>query len=321
MTGKPTVAYKHEPVGDYRGTPTDSTFKYPGMNINVEDLSFENALARMTVPDDPATLDAVAQIFEGAIGLSWTLTEPWWLNHHFGNPPSAGGETSAPYTYSWSTAFGAAQSSRWYFGLDYLSGTVERVVKGAVFPDVQVDFSMGDEVTINATGFYGDETKNTSVSPGTIHGKDSSPMVFHGANFEIPNSSKLAKVESATLDLSTNIRAQRDLSRKPVDAVLGRPEPTLDLDKVVTSTSQLNLAYGNSNAPVTGDLDGAANGTVRFQAGSSSPPALEFQLSGVTPNQYGWDQYPNPDEDTLESLSYFVNDLTAVAESDESSAL
>lgn len=144
-------------------------------------------------------------------------------------------------------------------------------------------------------------------------------MVFHGGSLEIPNSTTIAKPQEGTLTLRSGARAQRDWNRKPTDAVTGNFETSLELSKILTGTSQLDLAYGTTTAPTTGDVDGAATGTLRFESGGT--PALEHQLATVTPDRYGWEQYPNPDEDTLESLTYVVNGLQTVAESDESAAL
>ncbi len=51
--GPGSIAYKHEPDGDYMGSPTDDTYKLPGKDPTAEDISFENALQRMGVPTTP----------------------------------------------------------------------------------------------------------------------------------------------------------------------------------------------------------------------------------------------------------------------------
>lgn len=319
MTGTRTIAYLHEPDGNYLGSPSDTTYKIPGKNPSVEDLSIENALQRMRYPDDPQTLDSIAQQFEGAIGLSWTQTEPWYLNHVYGDPPTAGGETSAPYTYTWTFTPNLIQSSRWFMGLNHASGTVERSIKGAVFPQLQFQISVGEEVRVTATGFYGDEQYNTSVTPGSLHGKSAPPMVFHGGSLEIPNSTTIVKPQEATLEINTGGRAQRAWQRKPIDAVIGNVETSLNLSKIITGGSQLTLAYGNSTAPSTSGVDGAATGTLRFE--SDGTPALEHQLTRVTPNSYNWQDLANRDADVLEDIQYNVDEIQTVAESDESTAL
>lgn len=315
-----TIAYLHEPSGDYLGTPTDTTYKVPGKNPVVEDLSFENALTRMRYPDDPEVLDAVAQTFEGAISLTWTQTTPWYLNHVFGQAPSDGGESSAPYTYTWDWTNYLVDSSRWYFGLEAGSATTEREIKGAVFGSLSYDLSIGDEVRVSVTGFYGDEAKNTSVTPGTLQGKDVSPMVFHGGSLSIPTSTAIVKPQSATLDITTNVRPQRGWDRKPKDAVLGAVETNLSLSDIYTDTDQLSLAYGNSSAPATSSgVDGAADGELAFTSGGTN--ALTWDMTGITHNTYGWSELANRDADSLEDNEYIVNQVSPTAESAESGAL
>lgn len=314
-----TIAYLHEPPGDYLGSPTDTTYKIPGKNPTVEDLTFENALARMRYPDDPEVIEAVAQTFEGAISISWTQTSPWYLDHVFGDAPTAGGEGSAPYTYTWDWTDYLVDSSRWFFGLEAGSATTEREAKGVVFGNLSYDLSIGDEVRVSVTGFYGDETKNTSVTPGTLQGKDVDPMVFHGGSLSIPSSTELVKPQNATLDITTGVRPQRGLDRKISDAALGAVETNLQLSKIYTGTDQLSLAYGNSSAPSTGDIDGAADGTLKFTTGGQN--ALTWDLTGVTPDSYGWSELANRDADTLEDIDYVVNKVSPTAESAESEAL
>lgn len=46
-----SIAYVHEPAGSYTGSPTDTNYTVPGANVEVADLSLQNALQRMSVPN------------------------------------------------------------------------------------------------------------------------------------------------------------------------------------------------------------------------------------------------------------------------------
>lgn len=321
MTGSRSVAYLHEPDGNYMGSPNDTTYKVPGKDITIEDISLENAIQRMRLPDDPQTYDAIAQTFEGAISMSWTETTPWWLNHVFGGPPASSG--TGPYTYTWTfPGAGSAwyiQSSRWFVGINHANGVAERELKGAVFGQLQSSISIGETVRTSVTGFYGDEQKNTALTPGSYQGKNATPMVFHGGELEIPNATTITRPQEATLEITTGARPEREWARKPVGAVLGAVETTLDLQKVITGTSQIDLAYGTTTAPTTGDVGGAADGTLRFTTGGT--PQLEYQMTRVTPDTYNWQNAANIDADFLEDESLVVNEIVAEATSSESSAL
>lgn len=315
------VAYLHEPVGDYTGTPTDSDYKIPGIGTTIEELAIDNALSRMRVPNAAQAADTVAGNFEGAFNVNFTLGNPWWLNHVFGGPPTAGGESSAPYTYTWDFDTGRVQSSRWYIGANFYNNTVERVLKGVVFGGLQIQCQVGETVQVDLTGFYGDEERNSSITPGSTPSEQADPLVFHGATLEVPSSSELKKLQDFTLDIQTGARPTQGMgSRKPLDAVMGAIETELTANKVLTETNQLALAYGNSTAPVSGRMDGAADGTARFQAGSSSDTAMEFQMTGVKPNDYSWNNVGNAEEDLSESITYYVNKVSALAESSQDTA-
>lgn len=319
--GPGSIAYKHEPAGNYMGSPSDSTYKIPGKDPTAEEISIDNALMRMGIPTDPETVDAIAGTFEGAISLSWTETTPWYLNHVFGGAPSKSG--SGPYTYTWTFPSGAdsdwrVQSSRWFIGLNYDgSNSCERELKGVVFTDYQQELSIGSEVRTTVTGFYGDEEKNTSLSPGSIDGTDAEPMVFHGGQLEIPDSTGLTRIQSATVQTTTGARPQRDMSRKPVDAVLGNVETTLTVRKHMTDTDMLELAYGGSSSPAT-TVSGEADGKLVF--GTSGTPQLDREFTDVTPNTYGWQDVLNRDADMNEDIEFVINSEQAVATSDASSA-
>ncbi|WP_135851299.1 phage tail tube protein [Halorussus salinus] len=317
-TGTTTrIAYLHEPTDDYMGSPTDTDYKTPGLDCVVEEIGLDNALRRMRTPGDAETTAALAGNFSGAITVSFTLANPWWKNHVFGGPPTANGESSAPYAYDWSVAPGEVQSSRWYTGIDYSEVTAERVLKGVVFSDMQVNLTAGEPVEVTLTGFYGDEETNATLTPGSQPSEQATPLRFHGGSLSIPDSSTVNRVQSASLSMKTGARPQTDTSRHPVAAVMGAVETTLNVRDVVTDTDQLELAYGGSSAPETA-VDGASAATLDL----SSPDAtgLTYDLSGVTPDTYSWEQWGDLDADAIENTTYVVNSVTATAESDQSEA-
>lgn len=317
-TGTTTrIAYLHEPTDDYMGTPTDTDYKTPGLDCVIEDIRLENALRRMRTPGDAETTEAVAGNFAGAITVSFTLGNPWWKNHVFGGVPTAGGESSAPYTYEWSVQPGEVQSSRWYAGIDYSQATAERELMGVVFSDMTVNLTAGEPVEVTLTGFYGDEQKNASLTPGSQPSEQATPLRFHGGSLSIPDSTEINRVESARLSMTTGARPQTDMSRHPVAAVMGAVETTLEVRDVVTDTDQLELAYGSSSAP-DATVEGASSATLSLS--SADATGVTYDLAGVTPASYSWEQWGNLDADAMENTAYVVNSVTATAESARSEA-
>lgn len=297
-----------------------SDYIYLGDNPTVEDVSLSNSLQRNRYPDDPQVKSTIEQLFEGSVSLSWTLTNPWFLNHHFGDPPTAGGESSAPYSYTWTYSDFLVQSGRLYVGIQTGAGAyAERELKGVVFPEVEIQLTEGEEVRVSATGWYADEALNTSLTPGSLVG-NTTPMQFHGGSLSIPTSSQVAQVRDSTLSLNAGTRPRYDLSRKPVSAVVGAVETSLSLQDVATNTDQLTLAYGNSTAPATsvGGVGGAADGELAFSAGSET---LTLGMNGVDPDTYNWSNVADRGADVLEDTEFIVNQIDATAKSEEPEAI
>jgi len=72
--GSATVAYTVEnEFGD--GPGADPTWRQPGMDVSVTDLSIEQALQRSRHPDDPTPAGSREGEWEGAAGVEWTLTD------------------------------------------------------------------------------------------------------------------------------------------------------------------------------------------------------------------------------------------------------
>lgn len=319
MTGGGTanVAYLHEPVGDYGGAPTDSDYKAFGRDQRVTELSFDNALQRLRNPADPEAVETIATTFEGAVSVECVLGNPWWLNHLLGDEPVAGGEASAPYSYTWTPTTGRVQSARVFVGVDYLNGVTERQLEGVVFTEAELSLSIGEPVTLTLTGFYGSETPNASLTPGSTPEEQATPLIYHSGSLDIPTGTTVAKPQDATLTVATGARPHRGWEREPIDAVIGGVETDLSLSKIITSTSQRNLGYGSSAGPQD-RVSGAADATLAF----TTPGATGFTVTmgGVTPGGYAWTNVGDPDADVLEDIDYVVETVEMTGESAQSSA-
>ena len=308
--GNVDVAFAHEPVGDYAGDPASPTYKTPGRNGQVDNLEFDNDPTRQRNWGNE-TEETVEGSFEGSFSLSFDLVDPWWLNQLFGQPPSDGGESSAPYSYTWEFVSGEMQSARWYVGADLVNGFAERELKGVVFEQADVEISIGDPVRVSLSGFYADETPNASFTPGSQPTTDGTPLIFHGGSIQIPESTDIARPQTGTLSIQTGARPQREWARQPVAAVAGNINPTLNLSSIVTETNLLELGLGGSDGPAT-SVDGAADGELAF--GSPGANALRFPMEGITHSAYAWENIGNAEEDLTDGNDLVIDRLTAVAE-------
>ncbi|MFC5278649.1 phage tail tube protein [Halorubrum rubrum] len=308
--GNVDVAFDHEPVGDYAGDPTDSTPKTPGRNGTVETSEFDNDTTRQRNWGNE-TVETIEGIFDGAVSYSFDLVDPWFLNQVFGQPPTAGGESEAPYSYTWEFVSNEMQSARWYLGADLVNGYAERALHGVVFTEMEISISIGDPVRVSLSGFYATEVPNTQFTPSSQPTADGTPLIFHGGSIEIPTSTEIVRPQSGTLSVSTGARPQREWAREPVAAVIGNPEPTLNLTSIVMDTDLLELGLGASDGPAT-SVDGAADGELAFQSPGAN--ALRFPMEGITHSTYGWNNIGNAEEDLTDDNELVIDRLTAVAE-------
>ncbi|UIP00335.1 phage tail tube protein [Halobaculum sp. CBA1158] len=303
--GTETVAIQREPVDEYMGSPTESSFYNVGADATLTPLELQNALQRMNNFSAESYTSRETTI-EGAATISGTVTEDtmWLLNHHMGSPPTQSG--SGPYDYTWSVEAGRCQSFRIFGGVDYLNGTVERVAKGAIIPQIDWECNVGESVTFNATVLYGDETRNTSITPGSQPSPTGPELMFHGGSLSIGGSDQ-KKMESASLSTSTGARFQRGFQRAPTDAVIGAAEHSLTPTKVIDDTDLLQLAYGNSTAPVKDSALSDADASLVFGSGGDTEAA--FACSGAKPNTYSWENFGDATTDRLENTELYVNSV------------
>lgn len=318
-TGAGDLAWLHEPVDNYAGSPTDTDYKVTGKDQTLDDLSIENALQRLRNLSAEVK-ETIETTFEGAISVSGIVTEDtaWLLNHVMGQPPSQSG--SGPYTYTFEPVSGGdrAQSARFYVGLNYLDGYAERELKGVCFPQVEFDNTIGEPTTFTATGFFADEELGTSATPGSAPSTTSDPFIFHGGNLDVDSSTQ-TKMQSATLSIQTGIRGLRGWERKFSDAVMGAEEHTLSPSKIVTSTDLLTDAYGNSSAPTTSPNSIASvPSTLVLGNGSET---LTFDMPRVTPNSHSWENIGDEANNKSESVELYVDTLSVDLDTSTGSAL
>lgn len=314
------IAYQHEP--SFTGSPTMSQYLRFGHNTTLDTLSIENGLRELRWPDNNEVVDQIATTFDGSLSITFEPTNPWWLNHAFGQPPADGGEASAPYSYTWTPVGGgeSVQSARVYVGVDNAGiGTVERELKGVVLAEMEVSCSVGEAPTVTLTGFYADESKNTSLTDfsGSLEGEEE-PLVFHQGDLQVPESTSLGIMEDCTFSVTLNARGQRGWNRKLQEAVAGNVETRLSPTRIPQDTDIITQAYGNSTAPAD-SVDGAATARLRFD--TPGDHALQIDVDNVAPNSYSWSNVLDAGGDLLEDVELYCGAVEVTAESAESAAL
>jgi molybdopterin-binding protein len=296
MTGGGTATVAHTTEPGLLEDPTDPTYYQVGKDISISDLSLTNELERVRDPDDPQPIESVAQNLEGALNISWTLTDDNWHGLVFNDS---------------GTTFqkGRPVFSRWWIGVDYLDGIAERVLKGAIVTQVDIEYQQGGKMQISMNLIYADEELNTAITPTAIE-KSTDVKMWHDLDLTITNVTDVdcEKLQSLTLSIDTGARFQRGGSRKACDAVIGTVDTSLTTDAIFTQASvdRLELAYGSTGSTSPGESIDAVDGTLSIMN-------TDYSLTGVKPNTESWGDVVDPKSDTQDNTEFHVSGVEVVA--------
>ena len=297
MTGGGTATVAHTTEPSLLEAPTDPTYYQAGSDVSVDELSLQNELERVRDPDDPEPIESVAQNLEGALNLSWTLTDNNWHDDVFNDGTNS------------SFVKGRPVFSRWWIGVDYLDGIAERVLKGAIVTQVQIQYQQGGKIQISLNLIYADEELNTAITPTSIQ-KSSDIKMWHDLDLSVDNVTDVScdKLQSLTLQIDTGARFQRGGARKACDAVLGAVDSTLTTDAFFTEASKdrVEIAYGSTGASSPETSLTAVDATLTIMN-------TDYSLSGLKPNTVGWDSVVDPESDTQDNTEYHVSGVEVTA--------
>lgn len=291
--GSGSVAYALE--DDYLGGPGDNpTYYEPGTNVQVETAELSRNLLEILAPGDVEAQKLLAQNLGGQLDVSWVMNSDDFHRLLFNDN---------------STGFGSnpAVSAEWYLGVDYYEGTTERQLKGWAPGTAQAAYNGPTEtVRVTLSGAYGDEEKNTDVTPGTLEsGSDEVPG--HGASLTI-NGVPLTKLQTATLSFENIARLQPGPSPHPVDAVPGNVSTSLDMTNIYTGPEQYELALGSSGATEFEDTIEEVEAELAFDVDGSE--VASYTIAGVAPETYDWQDLVTNDPDMTESITWMGHGVT-----------
>lgn len=293
--GSSTVAWAAE-TSYLGGTGTGPTYYLPGTNLEVQTAELSRNLLEIVAPGDVETQEFLAQQLGGQLGVSFILTDDEFHRLVFNDGFT--GFTS-----------GLVNSAEWYLGVDYIGGTTERQIKGWAPATCEITYSGATEaVRVTLTGPYGDEVKNTSITPGTIsEGSDEVPG--HAASLSIDNTDIGDRLQSATISLEQISRLQRGAGQKPIEAVAGNVQESVDIQSIYNGPDRYELALGGDGASAIQTSVDDVPATVSFDVNGTT--VADYSFSKVAPDTYNWQDLVNNDADLNESVSFRATGITA----------
>lgn len=201
---------------------------------------------------------------------------------------------------------GRPNTARIFVSSDYLGGNQDRVLFGCIPQDYSVSYEQGGLVSYSLQVGYAEERTDqslplTDITPVT----DGSSAIFHGFDLQYDGIS-VAKLQSAELSISNIADWHYDGEPIPDDAVIRKPETSLDFTAIVTSQTpdRTEVQYGAANADTIQDT--MASVAAEFAIGVAGSNLSTYQLSAVKPDSTSWANTIASD-DTTESVSCHVN--------------
>lgn len=293
--GSATVAWAPE-TSYLGGTASTPTYRVPGANVQVQTAELNRNLLAILAPGDVETQEWLAQQLEGQLAVSFILKNDEFHRLVFNDGNT--GFTS-----------GLANSAEWYLGVDYIGGTTERQLKGWAPASASIQYSGSTEaVRVTMSGPYGDEVKNTSITPGTI--SDAGDEVpGHGASLSVDGSALDDRLQSATISFEGISRLQRGANQKPIEAVAGNVTESVSIESIYDGGEQYERVLGSAGASSIEADVAEVPGSVDFSAGGTTIASYDF--SSVAPTTYSWNDLVNNDADLTESVEYNATGVTA----------
>ena len=340
--------YRWEDDGEFNQAPgalADSTNKVFGANETMDSADRANNPERMFRPFSRAAEEIIETNFEGSWSADFVLANTWWLQFFFGAPQteSISGDGTAPYRHTYDTdpsVGGVPKSAHLIEETHHADGTVEQTVyTGTVAGSIDIDVSTEDTVSISLDGNYADEqTYDENVSSNSPYGVIGSqpdlsyrPMHFGNSILKLDidedgTAESLALVQEAGLGLEGNVEMGYELgTRFPVIPQYLNYEPDIDYTRLVsgrTSPDEKTSAYGASYGASTPSpqetlADAAIDGSLEFDAATSTTNKLVMNIIGAFPDEYSRSNIGDPSEALEDDITRMIEDVTATVESDQ----
>ena len=301
MTGAGSAEVAFSVEDSFRTLADTPVWTQPGENISVGSASLENALNRARQPDDPRPDGSREGNLEGALSVSFDMTDTDFHDLIF-----ADGGTQLAQTAM------LAPTATWYISSNTYDSTEERFLSGAAVESVTINYAQGESVTVELTIIYADEPEvggTYGATPSTIDQPTKDEIVkWHGTDFNIDGVA-VDELQSLSLEISGLARFRRGQSRFATDAVVGAYEPSLTVEAILDDDTQQSYAYGGSSATSPQDTIDETPATLAFD--NPAGTLTTYTLSGLQPTTFDWSELVSSDTDTTDPTTYHVKDVSS----------
>ncbi len=245
-------------------------------------------------------------LFEGSIGIDWTLSNPWWLDMVLGTSADTGSASDYTHTYDDSKTVNAFTVE---VGTDT---TTDRVLQLQRLTAKEISISTAPNELVSCKGSFQfgatPTTAGTSLDASIVTDDILYPYTCVQATLENPSGTPLAEVQSMECTINPNIKMVPDLNTVNwVNAYKGR----LDLTGKFSLSIVNNTWWNNVRARAE-----PSNNTLRLKFTNGLATTLErtiqLTFTGLGLGKLGMSlpQY----ELQTEEIAWTARDLTATAE-------
>lgn len=306
-----TCWYRRENEG-FKQEPSesDNDAKPWGADATLDTAEGSNEAVRVLEPASKEAAEIIKLLFSGSFTVTFTLTNPWWLQTVLGEPESDGTD---PTTHTFD---GDVVPTRIYQG--NIAGGYSRVLYGCVVAEATIDATVPNRIEVSLSGAYAGEQPDDST-PAEQPSLDFGAVRFSEATANL-GGDDLSIVQNASVTIATNVEMVNALGTdEAVDYYQPTIEPEVSYGKVRDDTTDtLEDFYGSSDG--TADTDPDPGEFVLDLDSARETNELTLTVESSLANSYGTSAAENPDELTTEDINRLATGVTAEAVNDVEAA-
>lgn len=298
--GSGQVAFAIE--DSFRTLPDIPTWLKPGEAVEVGDATLDRQLSENPQSNDARGDGQIEGNIRGSFSLSFTYAGTNWHDWAF---PSTGPYELAPN--------GLVPTATIYLGarLPGNNADQDRFLAGAAVESLSVNYTEGEELSVELSGFYFDEpevggTHGSAPSDSEISAPGKADIVHgNGFDFSVAGAS-IDNLQSASISVSGMAAELTQQSEYPSNVEVGNYDKSASVTAILTDNTLRERTYGSDTA--VEPVSTVEETTASFTAESRSGTTDTYNLTRVQPSTTNWQAVTSADEQTTNPTDLtFVN--------------